>query len=181
MKEPSSQTPPVPWWTAGILLGLVQVLAIGLVSSLDVSSQLVVADAKTLEHVAPEYAENHPLISDKEHTRFGYGSWLGIGLVLGAFFAALHLRMWKVRATSAWWRRNHDNPVPLRLIAGFCGGLCAMLGAGLACGGVIGQFAGAWAQLSVSAIPFTVAVFGSGMLVAYLVYPKTPAKDRRGQ
>lgn len=181
MKEPTSQTPPVPWWTAGILLGLVQVLALGLATSLDVSSQFVVADTKTLEHVAPEYAENHPLISDKDFNKFGYGTWLAIGLVLGAFFAALHLRVFKVRATSAWWKQNHKDPVLLRLIAGFCGGLCAMIGAGLAYGGVIGQFAGAWSQLSVSAVPFTVAVFGSGMLVAYLVYPKTPAKDRRGQ
>lgn len=181
MKEPSSQTPPVPWWTAGILLGLVQVLAIGLATSLDVSSQFVVVDAKTLEHMAPEYAENHPLISDKQYNKLGYESWVGIGLVLGAFFAALHLRMWRVRATSAWWTRNHNDPVLLRLIAGFCGGLCAMLGAGLAGGGVIGQFAGGWIQLSVSAVPFTIAVFGAGMLVAYLVYPKTPAKDRRGQ
>jgi len=180
MKEPGIQTPPVPWWTAGILLGLVQVLAIGLATSLDVSNQFVVVDARTLERVAPEYTQNHPLISDKEHNKFGYASWVGIGLVLGAFLAALHLRMWKVRATSAWWRQNHDDPVLLRLIAGFCGGLCLLLGAGLAYGGITGQFSGGWAQLSLSAVPFTVAVFAFGMLVAYLVYPKTPAKGNRG-
>jgi hypothetical protein len=180
MKEPGIQTPPVPWWTAGILLGLVQVLAIALATSMDVSNQFVVADAKTLERVAPEYAQNHPLISDKEHNKFGYGLWVGIGLVLGALLAALHLRMWKVQATSAWWRQNHEGPVLLRLIAGFCGGLCLLLGAGLAYGGITGQFAAGWAQLSLSAVPFTVAVLGSGMLVAYLVYPKTPAKDKRG-
>lgn len=180
MKEPGIQTPPVPWWTAGILLGLVQVLAIGLVTSLDVSNQFVVVDARTLEAVAPEYAQNHPLISDEEHNKFGYGSYVGIGLVLGAVLAALHLRTWKVAATSAWWGRNHEGPVLLRLIAGFCGGLCLLLGAGLACGGIMGQFAAGWAQLSLAAVPFTVAVFGAGMLVAYLVYPKTPAKGNRG-
>jgi hypothetical protein len=180
MNELESQTPLVPWWTAGILLGLVQVLAIALAQPVDVSSQFVVADAKTLELAAPEYSQNHPLISDKDYNKFGKGGWFGVGLVLGALFAALHLRTWKVRATSAWWRRNHQGPVLLHLIAGFCGGLCALLGAGLAQGGVTGQFLSGWAQLSVSAVPFTITVFSFGALVAYLVYPKAPNKDRRG-
>ncbi len=180
MKEAGIQTPPVPWWTAGILLGLVQVLAIALATSLDVSDQFVAVDARTLEHVAPEYTQNHPLISDKEHNKLGYASYVGIGLVLGAFLAALHLRMWKVRATSTWWQQNHEGPVLLRLITGFCGGLCLLLGAGLACGGITGQFSSGWAQLSLSAVPFTIAVFGAGMLVAYLVYRKTPARNKRG-
>lgn len=180
MKEAHIQTPPVPWWTAGILLGLVQVLAIGLATSLDVSNQFVTIDARMLERVAPEYANNHPLVSDKERCTFGYASWVAIGIVVGAFLAALHLRMWKVRASSTWWRQSHNDPVLLRLIAGFCGGLCLLLGAGLAYGGISGQFAAGWAQLSLSAVPFTVAVFGFGMLVAYLVYPKTPGKDKGG-
>ncbi len=188
MNELKAQTPPVPWWTAGILLGLVQVLAIALAQPLDVSSQFVVVDAKTLERAAPEYAQNHPLIqglsevegSNKDYNKFGSGGWFGIGLVIGALFAALHLRTWKVRATSAWWRRNHQGPVLLHLIAGFCGGLCALLGAGLAHGGVTGQFVSGWAQLSLSAVPFTITVFGFGALVAYLVYRNAPNKDRRG-
>jgi hypothetical protein len=180
MKEPGIQTPPVPWWTAGILLGLVQVLAIALATSLDVSDQFVAVDARTLERVVPEYAQNHPLVSDKEHNRFGYPSWVGVGLVLGACLAALHLRMWKLRATSVWWQQSHEGPVVLRLIAGFGGGVCLLLGAGLAGGGITGQFSAGWAQLSLSAVPFTAAVFGAGMLVAYLVYPKAPPRNRRG-
>jgi uncharacterized protein len=197
MNELNAQAPPVPWWTAGILLGLVQVLAIALAQPLDVSSQFVVTDAKTLQHIAPDYAQNHPLIQALQKTEdrgrptanenptsdFGPGTsgwWFGIGLVLGAFLAALHLRTWKVRVNSAWWRRNHDNSVMLCLITGFCGGLCALLGAGLAYGGVIGQCGSGWAQLAVSAVPFTVAALGSSMLAAYLVYPKAPNQDRRG-
>lgn len=190
MNELKSQTPPVPWWTAGILLGLVQVLAIALAQPLDVSNQFVVIDAKTLQHVAPEYAENHPLIQalktqDLQRQTTGFlgfepGWWLAIGLVLGAFLAALHLKTWQVRVSSAWWRQNHNDPVILRLVSGFCGGLCALLGAGLAYGGVIGLCGSGWAQLAVSAIPFTIASLGSGMLIAYLVYPKAPNKDRWG-
>jgi uncharacterized membrane protein YedE/YeeE len=181
MNELSIQKPPLPWWAAGILLGFVQILAIGLVKPLDVSPQFVVADAEALERVAPEYAENHPLINNEEYKKSGYEWWFNIGLVLGAFIAALHLRIWKVRATTVWWRRNHDAPVVLRLIAGFCGGALILFGAGLARGCTAGHLVSGWAQLSLSAVPFTITMFGFGMLVAYLVYPKTPSADGRGQ
>jgi len=36
----TAKTSPLPWWAAGIPLGLVQVLAISLVKPLDVSAQL---------------------------------------------------------------------------------------------------------------------------------------------
>jgi hypothetical protein len=190
MNELKAQAAPVSWWTAGILLGLVQVLAIALAQPLDVSNQFVVADAKTLQRVAPEYAENHPLIQalkeqDLQSNTPGLlglasGWWLTIGLVLGAFLAALHLKTWKIRVSSAWWRQNHADPVVLRLISGFCGGFCALLGAGLAYGSIVGLCGSGWAQLAVSAIPFTIAALSSGMLIAYLVYRKAPNKDRQG-
>jgi len=179
MNELNSRTPPLPWWAAGILLGLVQVLAIALVKPMGVSKPFVVADAKVLERIAPEYSENHPLLSDEQYKKFGYGSWFNIGIVLGACLAALHLRAWKVRAVSGWWKRNHDAPALLRLIAGFCGGVLLLLGARLAHGCITGQFVGGWTQLSLSAIPFTITLFGFGTLVAYLVYPKAPNRFRR--
>ncbi|MCJ7693131.1 MAG: hypothetical protein MUO22_06920, partial [Sedimentisphaerales bacterium] len=60
MAELIVRKPPLPWWAAGILLGLVQVLAISLVAPLGVSTQFVVADAKVIKHIAPEYTKNHP-------------------------------------------------------------------------------------------------------------------------
>ena len=156
------------------MLGLVQVLAIALVEPIGVSKPFVVSDAKVLNRIAPEYSENHPIIRIDEYKKFGYGWWFNIGLVLGACLAAIHLRTWKVRTVSSWWQRNHDAPALLRLIAGFCGGVLLLLGAGLAHGCVTGQFIGGWTQLSLSAIPFTITLFIFGMLVAYLVYPKAP-------
>lgn len=178
MKELDVQRPPLPWWAGGILLGLVQVLAIGLVRPLSVSTPFVAADAKVLERIAPEYTQSHPLISNEEYKRFDYGFWFNIGLVLGALLTALHLRKWKLQATSLLWQWNHNAPILLRLITGFCGGVLLLLGAGLAHGCITGQFASGWAQLSLSAVPFTITMFGFGMLVAYLVYPKAPNFDR---
>jgi hypothetical protein len=168
------RTVPLPWWAAGILLGLVQVLAIALVKPMSVSEPFVVVDTKVLNRIAPEYSENHPLLSDEQYKKFGYGGWFNIGIILGACFAALHLRTWKIRTVSGWWQRNHNAPVLLRLIGGFCGGVFLLLGAGLAYGCITGQFISGWTQLSLSAIPFTITLFAFGMLVAYLVYPKKP-------
>ena len=181
MNNLSVQRPPLPWWTAGILLGLVQVLAAGLAVQLDVSNEFVTVDAKALERLAPAYADNHPLISDAERTKFGYGSWFCIGIVLGGFVAAMVLRTWNVRAACAWWRRNHNAPMVLRLIAGFVAGVLMLVGAGLARGGASEHLLGGWAQLSLSAVPFTLAMAGSGMIVAYIVYPGSPGTNGRGR
>jgi hypothetical protein len=179
MTEINSRTPPLPWWAAGILLGLVQVLAIALVKPMGVSKPFVVVDAVLLNRIAPEYSQNHPILSDEQYKKFGYGGWFNIGIVLGACLAALHLRAWKIRTVSVWWKRNHDATALLRLIAGFCGGVLLLVGAGLAYGCITGQFIGGWTQLSLSVIPLTITLFAFGMLVTYLVYPKKPNRFRQ--
>ena len=178
MNELNVRKPPLPWWAAGILLGLIQILAIALVKPLGVSTQFVVVDAKVIKNVAPEYTRNHPLISKDKYQKFGYGWWLDIGLVIGAFLAALLIRRWKLQTTTVWWRQNHGTSIFTRLIAGFCGGFFILLGARFAHGCTSGQFASGWAQLSLSVIPFTITMFGFGMLTAFLVYPKTPAIEK---
>ncbi len=181
MNNLSVQSPPLSWWSAGILLGLLLVLAVGITEPLAISNEFIVADAKALERLAPEYAKTHPLVGNEEYTKFGYGSWFCIGLVVGGFLAAVRLRTWKARATAAWWKQNRDAPVVLRLIAGFSGGVLMLIGAGLAHGGVSTHFVSGWAQLSLSAVPFTIAMLGSGMLVAYVVYRRTPNITKWGQ
>jgi len=116
MTELNNRTPPLPWWAAGLLLGLVQVLAVALVKPMGVSKPFVAVDTKVLNRIAPEYSDNHPLLSDEQNKKFGYGGWFDLGILLGACFAALHLRAWKIRTVSAWWKRNHEAPVLLRLI-----------------------------------------------------------------
>ena len=169
---------PLPWWAAGLLLGLVQVLAIALAKPLGVSTQFVVADAKAISRIAPEYAQNHPLISQDKYQKFGYGWWLDIGLVVGAFVAAVAVQRFQWRKTTVWWQLNRGSSVAGRFVAGFLGGILILLGARLAHGCTSGQFASGWAQLSLSAVPFTVTLFGFGMLTAWLVYPKVPEIER---
>ncbi|MFC1675641.1 YeeE/YedE thiosulfate transporter family protein [Planctomycetota bacterium] len=174
MEDLEVRKPPLSWWLAGILLGLIQVLAVFLVKPLGVSTQFVVVDAKIINAVDSEYAQAHPLIGKEKYQKFGYGWWLDIGLLAGAFIAALIVRRWKLRISTVWWRVNHDNSVAKRLITGFVGGFLILLGARIAHGCTSGQFASGWAQLSLSVLPFTITLFGFGMLTAYFVYPKSP-------
>ena len=169
---------PLSWLAAGIFLGLVQVLAIGLVKPLGVSTQFVVADARIINQIAPEYSQNHPLTSKEKYQKFGYGWWLDIGLIIGAFLAAVLVRRWKLQKTTIWWQTNRGTSVGRRFLISFIGGFLILLGARFAHGCTSGQFASGWAQLSLSVVPFTITMFGFGMLTAYLVYPKVPKIEK---
>jgi len=179
MKELVVRKAPLPWWAAGIFLGLIQILAIALVKPLGVSTQFVVADAKIINRIVPEYAQNHALIGKEKYQKFGYGWWLDVGLIIGAFLSALLVGRWKLRRTTVWWQLNRGPSVAKRFLAGFIGGFLILLGARLAHGCTSGQFASGWAQLSLSVAPFTITLFGFGMLTAYLMYPKVPEIDKQ--
>ncbi|MFA5239902.1 MAG: YeeE/YedE thiosulfate transporter family protein [Phycisphaerae bacterium] len=167
--------PPLSWLAAGILLGLVQILAIGVAKPLGVSTQFVIVDAKIISVVDKEYVEGHPLISAEKYQKLGYGWWLDVGILAGAFIAAVLTGRWKLQKTTVWWQVSHGSSIAKRLVAGFVGGFLILLGARFANGCTSGQFASGWAQLSLSVLPFTITMFGFGILTAYLVYPKVPA------
>jgi len=168
----------LPWWIAGLVLALVQVLAVAVKKPLGVSTQFVVADTQVIKQTAGEYAAEHPLISKGKYQKPGYGWWLVIGLIVGAAAAARVTGRWKFSAIPAWWRASHGGSLGKRMIVSFFGGFLILLGARLAHGCTSGGFASGWAQLSLSAVPFTIAMFAAAMLTARLVYPKTPELQR---
>lgn len=169
----------LPWWAAGLLLGLVQVLAVALDGPLGVSTQFVVVEGLAAECLVPEYVKEHTLLADAKNRTLGYGFWLDVGLVAGALAASVVTLRWRPRATTVWWRLNRGGPDYLgRFVFGFVGGFLILLGARFANGCTSGQFASGWAQLALSAVPFTVMLFVCGMLTAWLVYPRCPEIDR---
>ena len=157
---------PLPWWAAGLILGLVQVMAVALAGPLGVSTQFVVADAKAINQISPEYASTHPLIGSDKYLKFGDGWYLDVGLIIGAFAAALITRRFKPTQHTIWWQLNQGNSVTKRFITGFLGGILILVGARFAHGCTSGQFASGWAQLSLSVAPFTVAMFACGIFTA---------------
>lgn len=164
----------VGWVIGGVLLGLTQILAVGLHKPLGVSTQFVVADSMLLHRVAPEYAQQHPLISEAKYREFGYGWWFDIGLLFGAALAALLTRRWRLSVLPVWWEVNKGPATTQRLINCFIGGFFILLGARFAHGCTSGQFVSGWAQLAVSVIPFTITLFGFALLTARWLYPNTP-------
>ncbi len=174
MSETIVRKAPLPWWAAGLLLGLVQILAVGIAKPLGVSTEFVSVNAKIIKAVDEEYAMKHPMIKDAKYQKFGYGWWVDVGLVAGALVGAVAIGRWKVREMTVWWQSNHGASVAKRFVAGFAGGFLILMGARFAHGCTSGQFASGWAQLSLSVVPFTLTMFGFGMLTAYIVYRKTP-------
>ena len=170
--------PPLPWWAAGLLLGLVQIMAVALMKPLGVSTQYVVGPTQVLNQVAEDYAREHPLIGQDKYQKPGYGWWLNVGLVAGAFVAAVLSLRWRPRLTTVWWKASRGNKVLGRLIAGFIGGFLILMGARLAHGCTSGQFASGWAQLSYSVVPFTITMFVFGIITAFIVYRKAPEIER---
>ena len=165
---------PLPWLVGGLLLGLVQIAAIGLYKPLGVSTQFVVVGSKVLHEVTPEFARKHPLISQEKYREFGYGFWLVFGVCCGAFIASVATRRWRPRGTTVWWRKNYGRSMTKRFACTFVGGVLILLGARFAHGCTSGQFASGWAQLSLSVVPFTVMFFAAAMLTAWFVYPRVP-------
>ena len=181
MKNTNVQTHPLPWWAAGILLGLVQVLAVSFAQSLDISNQFVTSNMKILKSSTPEYMENHTLIQNEIYDKTDHGWWLGIGIAIGACAAAVYLKIWKIQATSDLWQQTHHTPIIVRIIVCFFGGFLMLLGAATAYGGACRNFITGLSELSLSAIPFSIAMLASGMLIAYLVYPAAPGKNNHGK
>jgi hypothetical protein len=179
MAKVNSQTHPLPWWAAGILLGFVQILAVSLAFSLDITPQFVTTNTKVLESIAPGYIENHPIMQNEEYGKTGSSWWFAAGIFIGAFIAAVHLRIWKIQTISHLWQQNHNTPIVVRMIIGFFGGFLMLFGAGIAYGCINEHFFSGWAKLSLSAVPFTISMLISGMLIAYLVYPKASKSNNQ--
>ena len=174
-----SKEPILPWWAAGILLGMVMTLAVAVKKPLGVSTQFVVANGAVLKEVAPGYVDNHAMLKKTKYHTPGYGWWFDIGLIVAAAGTALLVGKFKPRATCDWARANGS--VRKRLILSFIGGVILLFGARLAGGCTSGQFASGWAQLSLSAVPFTIGMFVFGMIAARIFYPKQPGAAKGAQ
>jgi len=171
-----SNEPILPWWAAGLLLGLVMTLAVAVKKPLGVSTQFVVANGAVLKQVAPDYVESHDMLKKPKYNTPGYGWWFDIGLIAAAAVTALLVGKWKPRATCDWAGANGS--IRKRMILSFIGGFVLLFGARLAGGCTSGQFASGWAQLSLSVVPFTIGMFVFGMIAARILHPKTPGAGK---
>ena len=83
--------PVLSWKVAGLMLGILLIIATALVKPLGVSSQYVVTDAIVLHSAAPNMAESNEYLSkygEKQDWGIGYGWMLVLGMFVGGGLAA---------------------------------------------------------------------------------------------
>jgi len=169
-------TPILSWKVAGLLLGLLVVLATGLVKPFGVSTQYVLTDAIVVHQVAPAAAESNEYLNKYGETSdwsIGYGWMLVFGMFLGSAVSALATRRMRRRenpALPAVWQAEFGNSKSKRLRQAFIGGLLLLFGARLAGGCTSGHMISGISQLTVGSFIFGAAIFASGIFTARKLY-----------
>ncbi|HEY5775273.1 MAG TPA: YeeE/YedE thiosulfate transporter family protein [Xanthomonadales bacterium] len=171
-------SPVLSWKMAGLLLGLLVVLATALVKPFGVSTQYVLTDAIVIHNVAPTVAESTEYLNKygtKEDWSIGYGWMLVFGMFLGSGIAAMathRFRQRKIPALPDMWREQFGEHKAKRLLQAFIGGVLLLFGARLAGGCTSGHMISGISQLTVGSFLFGAAIFASGIITARILYKK---------
>jgi uncharacterized protein len=119
--------------------------------------------------VAPERVEQSEYFT-KTKVRVDWQFLLVLGIFLGALAASVTDRSFKLEAVPPTWARRFGRSVGKRAAGAILGGAVAMIGARMADGCPSGHGLSGMMQLSVSAFVSLAMFFGTGVLVAALVY-----------
>jgi uncharacterized membrane protein YedE/YeeE len=171
-------SPILSWKVAGLLLGLMVVLATALVTPFGVSTQYVVTDAIVLHSVAPKAAESNKYLNkygEKGDWGIGYGWMLVAGMFLGSGIAAVATHRFRRRkdpAMSEMWTAQFGNHKGKRFVQAFIGGLLLLFGARFAGGCTSGHMISGISQLTIGSFVFGIAIFISGIITAKMLYRK---------
>jgi uncharacterized membrane protein YedE/YeeE len=106
----------------------------------------------------------------KEKVKVDWQFMLVLGILIGAFFASKLDKSFKIEAVPPTWAERFGTSVSLRAFWAFAGGVVAMIGARLADGCPSGHGLSGLMQLSLSGFAALAFFFGTGVLVANLVY-----------
>ncbi len=173
--------PVLSWKVAGLLLGLLLIVATALVKPLGVSTQYVVTDAIVLHSAAPEIAESNTYLNkygEQNDWSIGYGWMLVFGMFLGGGISAYVTKRIRIRKNPAlppMWEKEFGDAKSKRLRQAFIGGLLLLFGARLAGGCTSGHMISGIAQLTVGSFIFGVSIFASGIITAKSLYKRGSA------
>lgn len=106
----------------------------------------------------------------KEKIRVDWQFMLVLGIFFGALIGSITDKSFKWESVPPTWREQLGPSIVKRAVAAFGGGVVAMLGARMADGCPSGHGLSGMMQLSVSAFVALAVFFGTGILVAKLVY-----------
>lgn len=102
-----------------------------------------------------------------------YGSLFVLGSFFGALVSALVSGSFKLQSVPSLWRERFGPSVGKRFLAAFIGGVVIIFGARLADGCTSGHGISGSLQLAVSSWTFFIAMFISGIVTAFILFPST--------
>jgi uncharacterized protein len=165
-------------YLAGALVGFLAIASalatthwLGKTSYLGASTTFVRAAGLVERAVAPQrVAENEYFTREKVQVDWQF--MLVLGIFLGALGSSLADKSFKAESVPPTWESRFGPSVAKRAAAAFLGGIAAMLGARLADGCPSGHGLSGLMQLSVSGFAALALFFGSGVLLARMIYLK---------
>lgn len=169
---PHHAIPVIPWWAGGLGIGLVLIVAVGLVHPIGVSTQYVVLDGIVLHSLLPTVAARSPYLADtvRGWTLATYEFLFVVGIPIGAFASAWVTGRFTRRMVPVEWERRFGPTPGTRLVWSFIGGFLLLFGARFGGGCTSGHMISGISQLAVSSFLFSAAVFASGIVTARWLY-----------
>ena len=168
-------------YLAGALVGLLAIASafattrwIGRTSYLGASTTFVRAAGMVEHAVAPEHAAANEYLV-KTGWNVDWQFMLVLGIFLGALVASATDRSFKFESVPPIWEKRFGPSIVKRALAAVGGGAIAMLGARMADGCPSGHGLSGLMQLSVSGFVALAIFFGTGVVVARLVYGRREA------
>jgi hypothetical protein len=163
-------------YLAGALLGVLATVSalastqlLGKTQFLGASTTFVRAAGFIEQEVAPGNVKTNPYFA-KEKPKVDWQFMLIAGIFIGALAASLADGSFKLEAVPPIWRERFGGGVGRRALGAFLGGIVAMFGARLADGCPSGHGLSGLMQLSVSGFVALAFFFGTGAIVAAMVY-----------
>jgi uncharacterized protein len=165
-------TPVIPWWAGGLGIGLVLIVAVGLVQPIGVSTQYVVLDGVLLHTLLPAVAAQSPYLAETARgwTLASYEFFFVVGIPIGAFASAWATGRFTRRMVPVEWERRFGPAPGTRLVWSFIGGFLLLFGARFGGGCTSGHMISGISQLAVSSFLFSAAVFAGGIVTARWLY-----------
>lgn len=163
-------------YIAGALVGILAIASayattawMGKTNYLGASSTFVRGAGLIERLFAPDHVSANEYFI-KEKVRIDWQFMLLIGIFLGALVASLTDKSFRMEGVPPLWKKRFGPSVWLRGLAGFLGGMVAMIGARLADGCASGHGLSGMMQLSASSLLALALFFGVGVVVAAIVY-----------
>ena len=169
----TAPAPPIlPWWAGGLGIGLILIVAVGLVAPIGVSTQYVVAVGVLLHELLPTVAAESPYLLESADgwTILTYEFMFVLGIPIGACVAALLTNRLTWRVVPREWAARFG-PLPgRRLVWSFIGGFVLLFGARFGGGCTSGHTISGVSQLAVSSLVFSATLFLSAVVTARWLY-----------